>query len=392
VAYLWGDDDWGVFFWGWMWDDDPPTPPPPEDIVPSITEAEILALIAGAQLTVDFGAELLDANDLVVEDISDDLTSGTVEHNNYADVHGTCSLELTRALDWATVRIRPYQTLTGSGYTQTWPLGVYLLTTPETAPGEDPVTYDVSGYDKLHLLQNAVGDTYVVTTGTGYLDAVRAAITASGATGLDPLLDGTDQDLTLPAPMVWMLDPAAPASWLRVINDLLGAIGYRGLWADATGRYCSEPYQSPLTRSPLWSFDVSDQATVIVGEDRTLTTDNYVTTNWWRFVQNGLDAQPIEGTGFYTVDLSGGGAKVKAVVALDVAGQTSLVARGDAIVQSTLQIQRTLSITTGPLPILGHFDVVLYRDLDAGLDCKAQVHSWRVPLDGSDTSLTLEVL
>jgi hypothetical protein len=92
----------------------------------------------------------------------------------------------------------------------------------------------------------------------------------------------------------------------------------------------------------------------------------------------------------YTVDQSAGGSKVKSVQALNVADQTALEAAGDALVQQATQVRQTLTISTGPLPILGHFDVFTYLDGELALKCEAQ--SYTIPLDGSDVSLTLEVL
>lgn len=372
----------------------PPEPAPDaEALVVATTAEQIFALITASNLQVAFGAELLDANDVLIEDISDDLMGGEVEHQNYADIHGTCRLLLSRALVWSTARVRPYQTLSGAGYTKTWPLGVYLLTTPETVLGSTPITYEVSGYDKLHLLQRPVGDTYVVEAGTGYLAAVRAAIIASGATPTTVLLDSTAEGTVLPAPMVWVLDPEELTSYLTVINDLLAAVGYRGLYADANGVYCSEPYQSPLVRTPTWTLDLTDQSTVIVADTgRTLRTDVYDQANWWRFIRAGMDAAPVEGTGLYTVDLSDGGAKIKSVQLINAADQTALEAIGDAIVQTAQQIEQTLEVETGPLPLLGHFDVFIYRAPSEIGELRAQARSHRIPLEGGNVSLVLEVL
>lgn len=371
----------------------PPEPPPDtEALVVATTPEQIFALVTASNLTVGFGAELLDANDVLIEDISDDLMGGEIEHQNYADVHGTCSLILSRSLVWSTARVRPYQTLSGAGFTKTWPLGVYLLTTPETVLGSTPITYEVSGYDRLHLLQHPVGDTYVVTTGTAYLAAVRTAITASGATPTTVLLDGTAEAKVLPAPMVWVLDPADPTSYLRVINDLLAAVGYRGLYADANGVYCSEPYQSPLVKPPTWTLDLSDQRTVIVAEERTLKTDRFTETNWWRFIRKGMDAAPVEGTGLYTVDLSDSGTKIKSVQLINAADQTALEAIGDAIVQTARQVVQTLMLETGPLPLLGHFDVFIYRAPSDIGELRVQARSHRIPLEGGNVDLVLEVL
>lgn len=393
-----GPDSTSVSTWGY-WPTEggipytPPEPPPPADtLITATTPEQIFALVTASNLEVGFGAELLDANDNIVEDISDDLMGGDVEHQNYANVHGTCQLLLSRSLVWSTARVRPYQTLTGAGYTKTWPLGVYLLTTPQTVLGDTPTIYEVSGYDKLHLLQHPIGDTATVVAGTGYLDAVRAAITASGATPTTVLLDGTSEASVLPAPMVWVLDPESPTTYLDVINDLLAAVGYRGLYADANGVFCSEPYQSPLVKPPTWTLDLTDQHTVIVAEGSTLKTDIFSQTNWWRFIRKGMTAAPAEGTGLYTVDLSDGGAKIKSVQLVNAADQTALVAIGNAIVQTAQQVEQTLEVETGPLPLLGHFDVFIYKAPSEIGELRAQARSHQISLDGGNVKIVLEVL
>jgi hypothetical protein len=362
---------------------------PSEPVYPLTAEA-VRALITADVLAVDFGADLLDTSDQLVEDISADLASGEIERQNYADIHGTCRLEISRALDWRHVRIRPWQQLTGAGWSERWPLGIYLPTTPERPIGETPATYQVQGYDKISLLTKPVGDTYVVAAGTGYLAAVAQAITDSGATGLAPLIDQAAAETTLAAPMVWVLDESG-TTYLRVINDLLKAVGYRGLYCDAAGRYRSEPYQTPASRAPIWTLDASDKAT-IVGQERIHRRENWSPINWWRFVRRGMTTTPVEDAGLYTVDESGAEEQYRSVVFLDVADQAALVAEGERIVQEQRQIQETLDITTGPLPLLGHFDVMRYVDPEGLLDAKVQVQSWIMPLDGGDVTLKLEVV
>lgn len=349
-------------------------------------------LLTARNVTVGFGAELLDENDQVLEDLSADLAGGEVERSNYSTVHGTCTLELLRALDWTTARVRPWQTLRDAAGSARFNLGVYLLTTPEQPLGEDTTTYTVQGYDKLHLLQHIVGDTYVVAAGTGYLDAVRQAITDAGVTGLPPLFDGTAQDKTLPEPMVWVLDPSDLTTWIGVVNDLLSAIGYRGLWVDHDGRFRSEPYQSPAIRPPEWVYDLADPRTNIVGPERTLTVDEFEQLNWWRFIRDGLDTRPLEGTGQYTVDRRDGAPKRGKIERLTAADQESLVAQGDQIVDTDTRVTRKLEISTGPLPILGHFDVATFLDPELGA-LKVLSHSHTIPLDGGDdVSINLEIL
>lgn len=364
----------------------------------ALTDAQVSALLQADAISIAAGLELLDANDAVVSDISDDLVDGEVEHHNVADVHGTCRVSISRALTWATDRVRPYLTLTDevSGVSARFNLGVYLLTTPERAVGEDPATFDVQGFDKLTLLQPIIGDTYVVAAGTSYLTAVAAAISAAGA-GSRVTLDGTASAKTLPDAMVWALADSDQATWLTVVNDLLAAIGYGKLWVDQDGYFRAEPYISPVTRAVEWAFSADDERTSIVGEDRVQKVDTFQTVNSWRFVRKGLTSAPSEGAGFYTVTdataiAANGGRAVWRVEFLDAADQTSLKAQGDALVQQDRQSVTSLEISTGPLPIAGHLDVVTYTDSALNGLVKAQAASWSLPLNGDDMTWTLEVL
>lgn len=349
------------------------------------------ALLTGPSVKATGGAELLDANDQVIADISDDLgKGGTVEHSNYADVHGECTISLSRELAWGVDRVRLFQTVTdGISAPVRFDLGVFIPTSPDLPIGKTPAARSVKGLDKLFLLQPMVGDSYVIPTGTAYLAAAAQAITDAGVTGLPPLFAGDAQAKVLDEPMVW-LDPTEH-SWLDIVNGILGKIGYRGLYVDPLGRFRSEPYQSPALRPPEWLFDTTDPRSDIVLLDRTYSQDYLVSTNWWRFIRDGLTVRPTDGNGLYTVDRSGGGALRRKVTRVTAADQQSLVALGDQQIAEETQDTRTLKFSTGPLPVLGHMDVYTYRDGVLGsLKLMTQTHT--ISLDGDPTQITAEVI
>lgn len=368
---------------------------PPRD---GLTEAQVRALLTGDTVTVTAGLDLLDGTNTLVEDISADLFAGEVERNCYADVHGTCRLAIMRQLAWGRDRVRPWMVLSDGGVSARFNVGVFVLTTPDTARGDDVPTYTVTGLDLMHLLQDGPGDTYVVAAGTGYLAAVQAVLALTGI-GVPALLDGTRSAAVLPGPMVWALTPDSPASWLRIINDLLGAVGYRGLWMDENGVPRSEPYAAPSARPVEWVLDTTDRRTDLIGADRTLASDVWAARNWWRFVRKGMASQPVEGAGIYTVtNASTGRTSVAAlgrtaraaVQYLDAVDQASLVAQGDKAVAADQAVSRTFTLSVDPLPIAGHFDVV--RLDDAGDSDKCQVTSWQLPLDGSQGRYVMEAV
>jgi len=361
-----------------------------------LTDAQVRTLLTAPRVEVSAGLELLDSSNVLVEDISDQLVSGEVSRQNFADVHGSCRLVIERELAWGKDRVRPYMTLANGGISARFNVGVFVLTTPDSTRGDSVDEFTVSGFDLLHLLQAPVGDTYVATSGTTVLAAVQAALTASGA-GMALLLDGTLQATTLPDTLVWALTDSNPASWLSIINDLLATISYRGLWMDQDGIARSGPYANPSTRPVEWTFDTADISTDLVGESRSLKSDVWAAKNWWRFVRKGMTAQPVEGAGIYTVtnastgrtSVAALGREVRAAVKfLDAADQTTLVAQGDRIVADDQAVSRTFTINVDPFPAAGHFDVVQFND--AGDSDKCQVNSWTLPLDGTQGRWVLE--
>jgi hypothetical protein len=362
----------------------------------TLTAAETLALLTADHIEVKGGCWLLDVDDVPREDISDDLLGGEVEVNNSAPIAGTANFSISRPLAWNTDRLWPYMTVTAPelGLSDTYHLGVFLPLTPDLPMGETPATFAVQAYSKEKLLDHPVGDSYFVAAGTAYLDAVASVVTASGVSGAALQLDSTAVETTLSADMVWMLSDSETITWLRVVNDLLAAVSYRPLWADSEGRYCSEPYVSPVTKTVTWTFDLADLPTQIVGEMRSLTQDEWSATNWWRFIsRKSRTTAASEGDGFYTVDRSDSGVKIKKPVYKDVESQTELVAAGDADVEQETTRKTTIAVPCSPLPIFGHWDTAQYDDNETGLgSVKCQVASWRLPLDGRDMSLQIEVL
>lgn len=382
----------------------------------ALSEAQVLRLLQGGpRVTVAFGAERVDYALRYLGDV--DLLGGTIKRSLYANIHGTCDLELDVELDWATDLLRPWMELSDQGVTARWYLGAFSLTTPRAEYGEVPRTRRVQGYDRLYLLSRQVGDTYVVPAGSKVLSAVWAAIAAAGLTGV--LLDGTKQDAVLETDMVWPLikqvDPElAPeertgpqqdnyenaTTWLRVCNDLLFTIGYRGLYADpATGLFRSEPYIAPEKRAIEHTFDFDDPRNSIVVPQRTLTEDRWKAPNKWVFIRQNMPGSPprapVVGDGLYIVDQSAGdprGLVWPTQIPLDVADQASLVSQGDNRVLADKRVQSMLSVATAPFPAAGHADIFRYLDVAMGKNIQVQAREWSLPLDGSDMTWAWEAV
>jgi len=337
----------------------------------------------------------------LVANISADVSAGVVHRDNYASVHGTVNLTISRALAWGKDRVRPFMLLSSGSAgvsASRWNLGVYLLTTPDMPLAESPITYSVTGFDQLHILQDFIGDSYSVAAGANVLTAVRTALTAGGITA-PVLLDTTAAASVLSTALTFPLTSSESPTWIQVVNGLLAAISYRGIWCDQDGAFRSGPYVNPSAAPVEWTFKVGDLITGIVASERTVAQDLWNAPNWWRFIQNGLTAAPVEGAGQYTVQNASTGLSSQAsvgrtvhapVVFLDAVDQASLVAQGDARVAVDMRTTEVITAKLSPFPAAWHFDVVTYSDAALGSDRKAQCRSWTLPLNGSDMDYTLE--
>jgi len=369
----------------------------------SFTTAQITALLTAPDMSVDFGVELLTASLSLIEDISADVSGGVVKRDNLADVHGTVDLSISRALAWGRDRVRPFMLLSSmtagvSGCR--WNQGVYLLMTPDTALGESPRSWFCTGFDQLHLLQNHIGDSYSVAAGANVLAAVRAALIAAGV--LAPiLLDSTASAKTLATAMVWPQTSSDNPTWLQVVNDLLAAIGYRGIWCDWDGAFRSGPYVLPEQRPSEFDLLVGDLVVGIVAEQRKVSNDVWGIPNAWRFVMNGLTAAPVEGVSMYSPtnpdigpsSLASLGRTVRGpVVYLDAVDYVSLVVQGDRIKAAAMRTTELIEVRLSPMPAAWHADRFIYSDPDLGADRQVLGRSWSLPLSGEGMSYVFEAV
>lgn len=364
-----------------------------------LTAAQVTALLTCPDPVFAAGMELLDTSNRVTADISDDLAEAPViSCDNRNAVNRRVRFSIQRTLVWGRDRVRPYMEVSSAsvpGVVARFNAGVFIANEPDEDRGEDPVTYEVSGYDLLQQLQaSGPADTWVATAGTTYFDALRAIVDASGI-GAPLLLDSTLQATTIPATRVWALISPNP-SWLRMMYDLLAEISYTAPVADENGAITSRPYVDVSTRPIEWTLDTSDASTSIVGPKRSLVTVTGGIPNWWRFVRSNMDTTPVEGDGVYTPapNLTDGpnsietiGREVKSTVFMDAADQATLEAQGDRAVAEDKARVRTITLSIDPLPHMGADDVFWY--VDGGEAVKVAAASWDLHLDGTQGTLVL---
>jgi hypothetical protein len=357
----------------------------------NLTAEQVVGLIQDAPgVIIGSGLEIIDLGLNVIEDISADLAGGSVSRSSYATLHGSCKLGISRDLAWGSVLLRPYYTMTDGITLARFNLGAYYTSTPARELEQTPVTFDVDGFDMLLALDDPVGSSYAIDAGRAYLAEVEAILLALGYTAY--AIDQTAAAKVLPTARVWVLDDNL--SWLTIVNDLLAAVGYAGIWSDWDGRLRVNPYILPSGRGPEWTYN-ADRVTAMLGSSRSIVRDFFRTPNRWVFRRgNDMDGPaPVEGNGVYTVlnqdqgdtSIDGrGGRVITRAEALDVADHESLVSTADRLIDDDKRIAVKLTLTTFPNPLHWHFDRLHVDDPRMAGVSEILGTSWTLPLTGGD--------
>jgi hypothetical protein len=366
---------------------------PPRD---NVTAEQVVDLVQNAPaLTVSGGLEIVDLALNVIEDISDSLAGGNVERNSYAVMHGTARLRITRTIDWGGDLLRPYIVLSdGGSVSARFNLGVYHPSTPDWDAEESPPTFEVEGYDVLLRLNQPVGDAFSIAAGQSYLATVESILLQLGYTQY--LIDWERIDVVSAGSRVWAFDEST--TWLTIVNDLLGAVGYLGVWSDWDGRLRCHPYQNPIERASEWVYS-DDQATTMLSTRRTISHDYFSAPNRWVFYRTGLieGETPVEGNGiFTTVNESVGETSVQArrglvitrVVGLDVPTQAMLVVWGRQLANADMETPVLYNVETAINPLHWHFDRMLLSDSEVLPVAEVMCTQWSLPLPPDTGDMT----
>lgn len=207
--------------------------------------------------------DLLDQHDQLKGTL-DGVTGGHVEINTNRAVYGQGDLVIDASpsdpvegaltvadIDWASDRVRVWWEVEG---VEPWPLATMLLDRAVRQESATGTRWRVDLLDKLTVFAQEEMGTISYPSGAHPTDIVAALIAGAGESAI--MLTASDEALT--TGLTWVSDDRPTR--LRIINDLLAAIGYRGVYADGLGQYIIEPYAPPQDRSPVWTFQEGEWA------------------------------------------------------------------------------------------------------------------------------------
>lgn len=362
-----------------------------EPIRAHLTSTQVAWLIEGSpDVQIGAGLEITDLSQVEVTDISDDFAGGVVERQSYATLHGTFRFGVSVPIDWGWAVVKPYMTLTDGAIEARFNLGAYFTNTPRRPTKEQPPTWDVTAYDLLYRLDTIVGDAYSVGSGVVILDRVEEILLQRGYTRY--IIDRSRGTSVTTDVRTWALDQSV--HWLTIVNNLLGMVGYQGVWSDWNGYLRCEPYQRPIDRPYEWYLS-ADQYESILGNEAEIEFDFHTAPNRWvGYRSNSVEGSaPVEGNGIYTftnntvgptsVDARRG-MVITRQEGLEVVSHLDLITGVQSMADADMSVPTRISTTTGPHPLFWHFDRILVNDPDIGVPSEVVSTQWSLPLNGDD--------
>nr|DAL17221.1 MAG TPA_asm: hypothetical protein [Caudoviricetes sp.] len=200
--------------------------------------------MAAAAWSPTWQVDLLDDGDNLIARL-DGVTAGRVLQTQGTSVGEAGELtfdqRLPEELDWHHHRVRLTRN-PGVAGVEPWPVATLLFQQPRRAQQDGWSTRHVQLVGKLSRLEQwQIGEVLVVPQGTDPVAWAAAVVEEK----LGGLVSATPTEQRLSADQSF--EPGD--SWLKVINELLGAANYRSLFCDGLGVPQLAPYELPAARS-----------------------------------------------------------------------------------------------------------------------------------------------
>jgi hypothetical protein len=235
--------------------------------------------------------------------------------------------------------------------------------------------------DKTTILdQDIITTTYSVAAGTVVTTEIISLITGAGVTNYAI----TASSATLTGGMAWQ----PGTSKLRIVNDLLAAIGYFALYANFDGALVGEPYVLPASRPIL--YELIDGPTSVYDPNFTRDVDI------WRIPNRVVITGQGDGT---TAALTSSIDNTDADSPYSIANRGRVIGYSETGVEADSQAtldayarRRLVELTTptssvqishSPLPGVTVNNTVRFRRVPAGIDARHTVTRTTITLDGT---------
>lgn len=258
-----------------------------------------------------------------------------------------------------------------------FPLGVFLLSSPNRKEQNGEVYREVEAYDKLVILRDdKFLERYTVTAGTNYIDAVISILQSANISKWN--IEQTDK--TLPVDIEF--DPGTDK--LKAVNKILSAINFNQLQVDVNGFFVSAPYRNPQIRAAEYTYKNDDLSVTYNGMEEEL--DIFNVANSWVAVLSDPEREPLVSS--YTNDNEDSptstvnrGRTISDFREVDnIADQQALDNYVQRIAFQASQVYGKVEFETAIMPMHDHFDILEIDYSPLGIKGKYTETGWTIPL------------
>lgn len=325
---------------------------------------------------VKYKYDLLDKNMLYLGQVT---ATGNIDFNAKTDITRIASLKINEIKDinFIDERIKPYFCLkTPKGWID-YPLGVFLISSPERYNDGIRTTRQVDCYDLSIILQEDKFDKrYCIKAGSAYTDEVLKILNGAGIVNVNM----QSSDLITKSDIEFELGK----SKLEAINNLLEAINYNRIYFDENGNANVTPYLLPVLRNIDDIYETDNKSIIKVGASENLDTFN-VPNKIIRYTESPDMDELISvyvnnnpSSKFSTVSR---GRNIVDVASInDIADQVTL----DAYVQRVATekaVYKTITFDTAVMPHHSFLDCLMINNKDLNVQGKYIELAWNMNLE-----------
>ncbi|TWT04596.1 hypothetical protein [Planomicrobium sp. CPCC 101079] len=259
-----------------------------------------------------------------------------------------------------------------------YPLGVFLVSTPTKREKGISVVRDIEAYDKLLILkEDKIIDRLTFAAGRSYYDCMIEVLNSAGQYRY--IIENNDKKL----PTAKEYEPGTEK--LLILNDLASDLNFTPFFVDEYGFYQSKQYKSPQESPEYYVYEDNGESVVIPGLEETLDTFNL--PNVFVVIATNPDTDTVLKSTFVndnpehplsTVNL--GRRVVRVEEKDDIADQETLDSYVERIAFEASQIYGKVTFSTALMPFHGYSNVLVLKNRTLGIDAKYAETDWTMPL------------
>ena len=322
--------------------------------------------------TVSFRYELLDKNDLYKKELTT-ITKCTVRYSSLSQlkVSAEISMREDNTVDYLTDRIRPICIISKGIRSLQFPLGIFLISSPNRNISNRFITRDMQLYSKLYIYANdRVDSRYTLSKGINAIAEVKRLLNTFK-------INIPDNDYVTSTNREWEIG----TSKLEIINDLLDSANYTSLIVDADGYFIAEPYILPSDREI--EIEYVDDIKSVLSPNMTEEMDLFNIPNKFIAYTNDPDSEPLrsvyvnDNIESITSTVNTGIIKTAEPIELTDATQDMLDERVKRAAYNASQVYSHIDFKTAIMPIHGYMNTLYIKHKDI-LQGKYTETSWEI--------------